>query len=136
MRIVVTGDREWTDYAYIRRVLSEYVSTAEVLIEGEARGVDSLCRHAALSLGFPPDNIMRFPANWEKFHKAAGVIRNQVMIDVGRPDLGLAFHADLENSKGTKDMVKRLLKAKIRTLLYDGKSYTPVELPRKNVFTF
>ena len=46
-----------------------------------------------------------YPADWDRHGKAAGPIRNQRMIDTG-VDLVVAFHDDLEHSKGTGHMVK------------------------------
>jgi hypothetical protein len=40
------------------------------------------------------------------------------MLDVGRPDLVLAF--PLGESPGTRDMIRRAVDAGIRTLVYDG----------------
>jgi hypothetical protein len=40
------------------------------------------------------------------------------MLDVGRPDLVLAF--PLGESDGTRDMIRRAVDAGIRTLVYDG----------------
>lgn len=48
-----------------------------------------------------------FPADWKRYGKAAGPIRNQQMIDEGKPDLVLAFHENINESRGTKDMVAR-----------------------------
>lgn len=74
-----------------------------VVIEGEASGADTWGRRAAESLGF---EVLPFPANWDKYSKAAGPIRNRQMLDEGKPDLVLAFHDDIESSKGTKDCIK------------------------------
>ena len=61
-------------------------------------------------------NIIKFPADWNKYGKAAGVLRNQQMLDEGHPDLVVYFHKDIENSKGTKDMIIRAIDANIRTI--------------------
>lgn len=44
-----------------------------------------------------------FKADWDKHGKAAGPIRNQQMLDEGKPDLVLAF----AGGKGTDDMCRR-----------------------------
>lgn len=54
--------------------------------------------------------VESFPANWSQYGHAAGPIRNQKMLDQN-PDLVIAFHFDLEHSKGTKDMINRAKKA-------------------------
>jgi hypothetical protein len=61
-----------------------------------------------------------FPAQWAKFGKAAGPIRNQQMLDEGQPDVVYAFHQNLANSKGTKDMVLRARKAGLDVGIVDG----------------
>lgn len=64
----------------------------------------------AQGFGVPKERILAYPADWDKYHRAAGHIRNQQMLAEGKPTLVLAFHHDLAKSKGTKDMVRRALK--------------------------
>jgi hypothetical protein len=101
MRVLVCGDRHWVDRAAIKRELRKFPANT-VIIEGEAKGADSLARDVALELGF---KVLSFPADWDKYHRAAGPIRNRQMLTEGKPDLVLAFHQDLTRSKGTKNMV-------------------------------
>ena len=77
------------------------------LIEGEAPGADRMSREVALELGFPDERILKYPANWSKYGRAAGPMRNREQFkNNGRPpDLVLAFHDDFEKSRGTRDMV-------------------------------
>jgi hypothetical protein len=109
MRVLVSGDRNWTDVEAIRRELSKLPDDT-VIIHGDARGADSIADEVAKELGFEVDP---YPAEWEKYYKAAGPIRNQQMIDEGKPDKILAFHPNIQESKGTKDMVKRAVKHSI-----------------------
>ena len=76
--------------------------TTDTVLHGMARGADSLAARAAYELGI---SVIGFRARWEKFGKAAGPIRNREMLDE-KPDLVIAFHDDLESSKGTKDCVE------------------------------
>lgn len=129
-RVLVCGDRNWTNGVLIREKLAEIMAGPgiEVVIEGEARGADSLSRLAALSLGIPEARILKFPADWKAHPKSAGPIRNRKQLKEGKPDLGLAFHDDLANSKGTKDMVRCLLRAGIETHVYTQKGEANVRL--------
>lgn len=56
-----------------------------------------------------------YPADWSKYGRAAGHIRNQQMLDEGRPDIVLAFvHQPFDgewDSRGTRDMCQRARKA-------------------------
>ena len=102
MKVLVTGDRNWYDYNLIRDALSALVLEGYTeLIEGEARGVDRLAARAGEAIGM---NVIRVPAEWHLYGRSAGPIRNQEMLKK-QPDLVMAFHDDLPNSKGTKHMV-------------------------------
>ncbi len=116
MRVLICGDREWVDDGKIDKVLRELHGTekVELVIEGGARGADSIGRQVATKIGIP---VMEFPANWTFYKKAAGPIRNGWMLTFGKPDLILAFHANLHDSKGTKDMVRRAHNADIEVRL-------------------
>ena len=108
MRIVVTGGRDFADEAMIDRALSAVHRKHGIttLIEGGAKGADRL------ALEWAARNMIRvehYPANWNRDGKRAGPIRNQQMIDEGKPDAAVAFPGGF----GTADMVLRLGKAGI-----------------------
>jgi hypothetical protein len=100
-RILICGDREWTDAMAIRDVLVRL--HPDVVIEGEQRGADRLARLVAEGMGI---TVEPYPADWKTLGKPAGPIRNRRMLDEGRPDHVCAFHDDLPTSKGTADMVR------------------------------
>lgn len=108
MRVLVCGDRKWTDPGPIKQKLVELGCPAYVthLIEGEANGADKLSKQVALELGLPEDRILRYPADWDKHGRAAGPIRNREMLKLGNPHVVLAFHERPWDSKGTVDMVE------------------------------
>lgn len=116
-RILVCGARDWIDARIINdiiegvhfNVLMNY--GVLVVIEGGAPGADQLAGKIADS-----DTRIKhecYPANWKRFGRAAGPIRNQQMLDEGQPDVVYAFHDNIYESKGTKDMVNRAKKAGI-----------------------
>lgn len=110
MRILICGDRNWDDpkpIAWLIRGL-KFGPTDLVVIEGEARGADSLAGRSAERQGV---TVEKYPALWDEHGRAAGPIRNQQMLTEGKPDIVFAFHDDLEASKGTADMVMRALKS-------------------------
>lgn len=115
-RLLCCGDRNWTAQWVIKRYLEQIIANnkIECIIEGEARGADIISRRVAALLDIP---VEKFPADWKGKGKAAGVIRNQQMIDEGRPTHVLAFHNNIKSSKGTKDMMKRALKHNIHVVL-------------------
>jgi len=103
MKVLICGDRNWTDEetikAYIRTLPPD-----SVVINGRCRGADSIARFAAKEYGYEVED---YPAAWEKQGRAAGPIRNKKMLDKGKPEIVIAFHDDLEHSKGTKDMIRQ-----------------------------
>jgi len=76
------------------------------VIHGNAAGADRLGASCAIELNIP---IRSFPANWSAYGRAAGPIRNRQMLDE-KPDLVLAFHSNIEASKGTKDCITEAAK--------------------------
>jgi YspA, cpYpsA-related SLOG family len=116
MRILVTGDRNWRRMDVIERELKKFPPDT-VVIHGAARGADTLGGFVADKLGF---KVISFPAKWSIYGKGAGPIRNQVMIDEGKPELVLAFHENLSESKGTKDMVNRARGVGIKVEVFKG----------------
>lgn len=102
MVVLVCGSRFYTDYGKVYNCLKSI--DASLVLAGGCRGADILAVRASRALGYP---FWEFPADWQKFGKAAGPIRNQRMLDEGKPDLVVAFHENPENSKGTKDMIRR-----------------------------
>lgn len=82
------------------------------IISGGARGVDTLAIDWAIVHWC---KFEEFKADWSLHGKSAGVIRNQKMLDVGCPDVVLAF----PGGRGTADMVSRSEKARIRVIKFD-----------------
>ena len=111
-RVLICGDRNYTTWEKIKAYL-DTLDSGTILIDGCARGADSLAGNLATGRNW---GIMRFPAQWDKYGKAAGPIRNQEMLDYGKPTLVVYFHDDIENSKGTKDMITRGEMANIKVI--------------------
>lgn len=106
--ILICGDRNWTNqtviYNYLYSLLSSYQPHEITIVEGGCKGADNWGGYFAKQLGM---TVIEERADWAKYGNAAGPIRNQFMLDKYHPDLVVAFHDDLEHSKGTKDMVNR-----------------------------
>ena len=98
MTVLVCGDRKWTSRETIEQRLRLLPSGTRI-IHGAARGADTIGGEIAKQLGF---RVWAFPADWKRFGRSAGPIRNREML-AQRPDLVLAFHNCLSESKGTKD---------------------------------
>ena len=113
MRVLVCGSRDWADRDAIWCVLNGILrdNADVVVIQGGARGADYLALRWAYVNHQPNET---HPADWSKHDRAAGPIRNQQMLDEGKPDLVWAFTTKpLGQSKGTADMVSRAVAAGI-----------------------
>lgn len=88
-----------------------------VIIEGGAPGADSIAWAFAdwNQMMWADIEHIHIEPDWKKYGKRAGYIRNQRMLDEGKPNLVIAFSHDLENSKGTKMMVDIARKAGVKT---------------------
>jgi hypothetical protein len=98
VRLLICGGRDWTDRAAIRRLLEQL--RPAVVLEGGARGADRLARQEAAALRI---KVETYWADWVRHGRRAGLVRNQRMLDEGRPDLVAAFPT--ERSTGTWHMV-------------------------------
>lgn len=67
----------------------------------ERAGADALAALWSAKIGL--SSHARYNADWSLYGKAAGPIRNQRMIDKGKPDLVVAF----PGGRGTADLVQR-----------------------------
>lgn len=111
MRILVTGSRRWTDTKLIHEVLEPWFTSHPdaVLVHGAAVGADTIAKNIWVSFG---GKVEPHRADWSKYGKAAGPIRNREMVEAGA-DVCLAFM--LPDSTGTADCVKRAKAAGIKT---------------------
>lgn len=134
--VIVCGSRDWTDAKTIERVLyDELLECGDeplVIIEGQCPhgGADIIAGEWADM--HHDDGVARvpYPANWKRHGRSAGPRRNQAMLDYLLARLNhdchgievIAFHDDLESSRGTKDMVDRAHKAGVswRVVTTDG----------------
>lgn len=117
MRVLVCGDRHYTDEARVHEALSalDRIDGIDVIIEGCASGADSFGASWARQAGKP---LRHFPPEWSKYGRAAGPKRNHDMLVEGRPDLILAFHDNLAESRGTADMVRQARRVHLPVRVY------------------
>lgn len=104
MRVLVCGGRDFNNKELMEDVLKQWNITE--IIEGEARGADTLSREYAEEHEIP---VKSFPANWNEFGRSAGHLRNSQMLVEGKPDLVVAF----PGGKGTMNMIMQAKKANV-----------------------
>ena len=101
MRILVCGSTTYKNRTAIKREI--LLRNPTCIIQGGAEGADSLAYSIAKELGL---DFETYEAEWTRYGKPAGPIRNKRMLDEGQPDLVLAFF-DGYRSRGTNNMVNQ-----------------------------
>jgi len=116
MRLLVTGGRYFSNRQLLHQTLdllhAQHPFT--VVIHGAAGGADELAGQWANANQVP---IEAYPAEWRRYGRAAGVLRNTAMLNSG-PDLVVAF----PGGKGTADMVRKAEQAGLNVVVIDDPS--------------
>ncbi len=99
-RVVVAGSRNFKDYDRLAGELDKFLKGKKnvTIVSGTARGADRMGEQYAAEHGYKTD---QFPAEWGKYHKGAGPIRNLQMVKTA--DAVVAFWDN--ESSGTKNIV-------------------------------
>ena len=115
MKVIIAGSRDLDDYDFVKIWCMYYFKDTEEIeiVSGTARGADRLGERFAEEMGYP---IKKFPADWVKHRKSAGVLRNIEMAEYA--DGLIAFWDG--KSKGTKSMIDlaRSKNLKVRIIQY------------------
>lgn len=104
IKVIIAGTRDFNDYAFLKKNVDYFLqginpNNEEIeIVSGNARGADKLGERYAKEHNLP---VKLFPANWDKYGKRAGYLRNQEMANYS--DVLIAFWD--EKSKGTKHMI-------------------------------
>lgn len=109
---LICGGRDFAEGDFLERTLDGLAGVLEpptLVIGGGATGADALGMRWACRRGIPR---RVFVADWAAHGRAAGAVRNQQMLDEGRPDLVVAFPGGF----GTADMVRRARNANVGVL--------------------
>ena len=98
MKVIIAGSRNFNNYDFLQNKINELKLNITEIVCGEARGADLLGRQYGINNNIP---VKSFPADWGKYGKSAGYIRNKEMAEYA--DYLIAFWDG--NSKGTNNMI-------------------------------
>ena len=116
--VIIAGTRTFDDYDIFEEMvdkvfdilLENYKQSEIQIISGNAKGVDKLGEAYAKENGY---KLMLYPANWDKYGKKAGPIRNSEMIKIANY-LIVVWDGI---SRGTKDIISKAKANKIPTAI-------------------
>lgn len=115
-KVIIAGSREFNDYDFLKGKLDVILSTLDdiEIIEGGAKGVDSLAERYAKEKGYKHTKV---EADWDTYGKYAGPKRNEEMASIGEY-LVLCWNG---KSKGSGSMLKEAKGKylKIREIIID-----------------
>lgn len=103
MKTIIAGSRTITSRKLIDAVMMNYPSPITEVVCGTAKGVDTLGEEWAHSRDIP---VKYFPADWDKYGKKAGPLRNKEMAEYA--DAAVIIWDG--QSRGTKNMINIMTK--------------------------
>ncbi len=101
-RVIIAGGRDFKDYNLLTKTMDHLLSNIQddiIVVCGKARGADTLGERYAKEYGY---SVQYFPANWNRYGKAAGYLRNTKMAK--NADALVAFWDGA--SLGTRHMIE------------------------------
>lgn len=116
MKVVIAGGRDFKDYNLLKKKVDYYLQNVDeeiVVISGTAKGADRLGERYAKEKGY---EIERYPADWDRFGKSAGYIRNGIMGKAG--DALIAFWDGKSNGTSIMIQVAKKHGLKVRIVNY------------------
>lgn len=127
--VLVTGSRNWPYPNIVTEALkalkANYNGPGITLVHGDCpTGADRQANDIAEQLGF---GIVRFPANWNLYGKAAGPIRNRLMVDtIGLASKKICLAFIHENSRGAVETLQMIQKARLPWARYASFDNNPL----------
>ena len=115
-RLLVSGSREWDQEHVLQMMIAQFwvrYGDDLIVVHGDCpRGADRMAREFCERHGIKQE---KYPADWNRHGKAAGHIRNKVMVDT-KPDFAVFFIRG--ESRGTKNCLEHVKKAGIPHATY------------------
>ena len=100
MRTIIAGSREGAHMRHLEKAVAECGWEISLVLSGCARGADSLGEEWARRNKIP---VERYPADWDRHGKVAGIIRNGEMCENAEALIALWDG----QSHGTQHCIKR-----------------------------
>ena len=131
MKLIIAGSRNFDNYELAEKIINFYIERNKIdtkkleIISGGAKGADKLGERYAKEHNI---KLACYKANWVKYGKQAGIVRNSQMAKEG--DALIAFWDGI--SRGTKNMIETALRRKLDVYVYETNGINPVGLIHKS----
>lgn len=108
MKIAVIGSRSFNNYGYMWGVLTAFNLQYGIteIISGGARGADKLAEKFAL------EELKQYPtvfkANWDRYGKAAGMVRNKDIVQTAEAVIAF-WNGESKGTKAAIDLAEKQL---------------------------
>lgn len=118
-KVCIAGSRSFTDWLlmweFLEKKLADFLklttgSGISEIVSGTAKGADKLGERYAVAKSIP---IKRFPADWNKYGKVAGHVRNRQMAEYA--DVCVVFWDG--ESRGSANMIACTKELKLPTIV-------------------
>jgi hypothetical protein len=111
MKVIIAGSRTCNDYNVLEKAIKDSKFNIDTVISGCAQGADKLGEKWAKNNDIA---IMKYPADWNKYGKKAGFLRN---IEMAKPSDALIILWD-GKSTGSKHMIDIAKKYKLHIYVF------------------
>lgn len=106
--LAIVGCRSYSDYETFKIIINNYIdeigAKPDTIISGGAKGIDSMAEKYAKENNIP---VNIFHADWDKYGKIAGILRNTDIIKSSTHVIALPS----KKSVGTYDSINKAKKA-------------------------
>lgn len=124
--VIVAGSRSIDQYDAVAHCIEDVLGTVELredyhILTGTADGVDTLAEEWAVENDVP---FTRYPADWDRYGKGAGPMRNQEMAE----DADVLIAVWDGASAGTENMIDCALREKLEVHVYQKQGLAQYQL--------
>lgn len=108
IRVIIAGSRDFYNPGIFNNIMTLYLSDIPdnklEIISGGCRGADRMGEQYAKDWNL---KCKVFPANWKKYGKSAGPIRNEKMVKYAlQADHGMLIAFPIGESRGTRNIIE------------------------------
>jgi hypothetical protein len=115
MRVIIAGSRHCKDLNILKLAISNSPFDITEVVSGGAKGVDTMGEEWAKRNGIP---VKIFPANWSKYGRGAGPIRNAEMANYADALIAIAY----SGSRGTRNMIQHAMNKGLEVHVHEAET--------------